>query len=131
MVIYISAQSSKSVSFFNTDRSLIAAIVSGGNFIPYKTNGTPSFSHKFRVPALGAWRSITRYHRRKGREKGTLTHSVNNNPGNTAFTLTFSPCVNANPRIRCSCAAFVTLYAMELPAKLVPATLLVMIMTPP
>jgi hypothetical protein len=58
-------------------------------------------------------------------------HSVKSKPGRTALTLTLGPCVAARQRMRCSCAAFVTLYGMLEPPGLMPAIELVTMKDPP
>jgi hypothetical protein len=58
-------------------------------------------------------------------------HSVKSNPGSTALTRTLGACVQAKHFIKCSCAAFVTLYGMLEPLGLMPAMEDVMMKAPP
>jgi hypothetical protein len=99
-------------TFFNEDFSIISLIDSGLYPLPFRHSRQPRlFSHASR------------------REQ--LTHSVSNHPGSTALTLTRGPCVLAKHLIKCNCAAFVTLYGIELPPIVRPAMEEVMMKTPP
>jgi hypothetical protein len=108
----------KLTPFLNEAFSNIVRIASGVYLTPYSPISLILPSHLPLPPPSKA-------------NQDQLTHSVSNQPGNTALTLTFGPWVLAKHLIKCNCAAFVTLYGIELPPVLRPAMLEVIMKTPP